>query len=311
MSDQSGAMPLGLIQQKVARSVDPAQLEMMGKKAAALHTDCGKPLSDSVMETVKEAQLSPEQVKRVCEFANTSAYLSEFEKAGEVRNITFEGGPANPGDVLRGLNDGSAPAINQVGNSDYDSPTDSYKTASAGYAPLAELFGCSEMEKNASVGHARDHFQRENPVEEVYDMRVRLEGTKEHFMSKLSSSDVLYGDVRGDLCDTVQQELMNGDVSMGDVARVWSNYAPTAEILKYAMVVVGEHLKKNGMDQKDLNSSLTKFAQANTVPDPEHPLVERFIAFTKIAHEHKKLEQSIGIVDEQLAYTNNGLKALL
>ena len=138
MSDQPGAIPLGLEQQKAARPIDPEQLDAMGKKAAAHFSECGGTLNDAVIAVVKEAMLSPEQTKRVCEFANTAAYLSEFEKAGEVRNITFDGGPANPSVILKELNDGSVPAVHQVKEAAYEPPKGHYKTAGASDSLLAE-----------------------------------------------------------------------------------------------------------------------------------------------------------------------------
>jgi hypothetical protein len=82
-------------------------------------------------------------------------------------------------------------------------------------------------------------------------------------------------------------------------------------MLKEAMILIGEHLKGRGMSQEELGSSLTKVAQAGTIPNPDHPLIERFIAFTKIAHEHRKLERSIEVVDEQLAEVSDKLHKAL
>jgi hypothetical protein len=309
MSDQSG-IPVGLLQQRAAKPIDPEQLELMGKRAAALYCS-GKPLSDSVVEIVKEARLSPEQVKRVCEFANTSAYLSAFEKSGEVRNVTFDGGPADPGKVLLDLNSGSHPTLNQVESTDYAPPGGHYKTAGVNDSMLAEAFGAG-MEKAASAGDpVYDHFARANPAHEVNDLRVRLEGTREHFMSKLSSSGILFDDVKGDLCSVVDQAVTNGSCSLGDVARAWSSYTPTSNLLKEAMVLVGDHLKSGGMSQDELGSSLTKTAQQGIIPNPNHPLVERFIAFTKVAQEHRKLVRAVEVVDEQLADTKHQLGGLV
>lgn len=307
MSDQPGAMPLGLLQQQAAKPVDPAQLEMMGKRAAAAHTDCGTSLSEAVAETVKEARLAPEQVKRVCEFANNAAYLREFEKAGEVRNVTFDGGPADPGEVLRSLNDGSAPALNQTKTADYDPPSGHYKTAGADEQLLADMFGApSSMEKTASV--SRDHSVRENPAEEVNDLRIRLEGARDQFISKLASSGVLYDEVQRDLAEAVKHELLEKTASMGDIVGIWGRYTPNTFMLKQAMVCVGKILHESGLKPAELGESLQKTASAGRVPNPQHPIVERFLAFTKIAHEHRKLERAAQDVTEQLGAVNSQLQ---
>lgn len=294
MTDQPGAIPLGLEQQKAARPVDPGQLEAMGKRAAAQFAECGTPLSESVVSVVKEAMLSPEQVKRVCEFANTAAYLSEFEKAGEVRNVTFDGGPANPSVVLKDLNDGSAPAIHQVKTAGYEPPTSHYKVTRASDSILAEAFGASGMEKVASV----DHTARANASEEIADMRIRLDAVRDDLMSKLSHSGVFLDDVRSDLYGAVKQELRDGH-SLGDVASAWAGYGNTNQIKEAMSLVLGRLQEDRVMGDDQTDASMHKTAGVGSVPNPEHPVVERFLVLTKAASEHRKLEAAIDIIDEQ------------
>jgi len=312
----SDSLPLGLALQQAAKPVDPEQLELMGKRAAAAYSDRGIKLSDAVVEVVKEAMLSPEQVKRVCEFANTNAYLSEFEKAGEMRNVTFEGGPANPSVVLKDLNDGGNPMLSKVGSSDYiqHDTAGHYKTAGVTDEALAEAFGikAGDKEKTASV-HAevsRDHMSHYNPVDELNDLRLCLEGTRETMISKLSTSGVVYDDVSSDLCKTAAQELETG-TPMGDIARVWAGYAPSALLLKEATAIVVKHLQSRGHSEEELAKSFSKTASAGTLPNPSHPLVEQFVAFTKIAHGHRVLKRSIEVLDEQLTAVRSKLHEMI
>ena len=92
-----GALPQGLIEQSRARDVDPGRLQFLGKQAASLHSQNKTKLSAAVVNVVGKEDLAPEHIKRVCEFANQSAYQNEWEKGGSVRNIEFEGGPAERG----------------------------------------------------------------------------------------------------------------------------------------------------------------------------------------------------------------------
>jgi len=306
MSDQAGAIPLGLAQQQAAKNVDPEQLEVMGKRAAALYAEQRTPLNEAVVEIVKEARLAPEQVKRVCEFANTAAYLMEFEKGGEVRNVTFDGGPANPAAVLQDLNDGSSPPPRQVKTAGYQPPIGHYKTAMASDSILAEAFGIkSEMEKTAQL----DHAIRANPGEEIADLRVRLEGVRDDLRSKYASSGVLLHDVRHDLCESVRREVLAG-TALEDIGKAWHGYAPT-QMWKEAMLMVSGHLKASGMT-KEASLSFTPIAKlaGQRIPNTNHPVVDRFIALTKISHEHAKLEKAIEIVNDQLHDVNRRLEAM-
>ena len=122
-----------LLQQANARPVSGEELEVFGK-AAASRFMCGDAdsLNDAVVETVKQAALSPEQVRRVIEFANTAAYLQEFKKEGATHKyIHFDGGPASPTEVLKDLNDGGGGTVFDRGSADYFQPPPNTKTAAA------------------------------------------------------------------------------------------------------------------------------------------------------------------------------------
>ena len=307
MSDAPGALPLGLSLQRAAKSVDPEQLELMGKKAASLYGDGKHSLSEAVVATVKEACLSPEQVKRVCEFANTNAYLSEFEKSGEMRNVTFTGGPADPGYVLRDLNDGGNPARNNISNTDYTVPTSSYKTASVGMDKVAEAFGIvSDNTKTASaVSHTRDHASHIDPADDVNDLRLGLERAKEDANSKLASARILYDGLAKDLCNVVTQAVETG-TDLGDIGRAWSGYTEDARLYKEAMAKVSSHLKARG--HKNLNM-MAKIA--GVIPNPAHPVIAGYVAFTKVAHACRVLNTSIKVLDEQLVSASKKLHELV
>lgn len=125
-------------QQRQARPVSGGELEQMGKSAAERWSVGAYPsLHEAVVGTVKCARLSPEQVKRVVEFANTTAYLTEFRKEGMGHKyIDFgEGGPANPSTVLQDLNDGGGGTVFDTGKT-ASLNVSAYATAPKPYNPL-------------------------------------------------------------------------------------------------------------------------------------------------------------------------------
>lgn len=307
MSDAPGALPLGLSLQRAAKSVDPEQLELMGKRAAVLYGDGKHSLSEAVVATVKQACLSPEQVKRVCEFANTNAYLSEFEKSGEMRNVTFTGGPADPGYVLRDLNDGGNPALNNISNDDYQAPALSYKTASLGMDKVAEAFGfhADDTKTASAVSRTRDHANHIDPADDVNDLRLGLERAKEDAVSKLASARILYAGLTRDLCDSVTQAVETG-TNLGDIGRAWSGYTEDARLYKEAMTKVSSHLRARG------HKDITMMAKiAGVIPNPAHPVIAGYVAFTKVAHTCRVLDTAIKVLDEQLTGANKKLHELV
>jgi hypothetical protein len=277
----------------------------MGKQAAAAYSRSGKSLSDAVVEVAKHASLSPEQIRRVCEFANTAAYLEAFEKSGEMRNVTFEHGPADPSFVVKELNDGSVPALHHQRNHDYDRRPGNYKTAGADTA-LAEAFlAPGGLMKTAEV--ARDPEARRNPVDELYDIRCHLADTRDQYMSKLSSCDVMLDEVRDRFCEAVRQEVMQG-TELQDIGDALSQYNQSS-MLKQAMSTVAEFLKSRGMD-KHASVDLARFASSR-VSNTAHPVVERFIELTKVATQREFLKNVVEVLNEQLAQVDPALRSVL
>lgn len=267
--------PQGLLQQMSARSVSGEHLEVLGKRAAALWSEGrAKNLSEAVVNTVKTAGLSPEQVKRVVEFANTSAYLSEFHKEGSPsRVVDFgHGGLADPSAVLQDLNDGGGGSTYDSGSYDYHSPPSSTKTASADdEAAYAQMFASSGQE-----------YPEANPLGEVIDLRDKLSSAYETATAVLSSLEVAYGDLSTRVFEHVKQAALAGH-TLAEVVQVWQQVAPSEEHVKVAFTDVMPELVANGVfrSHEDVAESLLKHASVGVV-DPTHPLVTDFREYCEV-----------------------------
>lgn len=295
----SEPLPLGLAQQEKARPMDPDQLEGLGKKAAALYQESGMPLTEAVVEVVKEAMLAPEQVRRVCEFANTSAYLSAFEKAGSVRNITFEGGPADPARVLQDLNDGSSPTL-LTGSSDYK------KTASlwpplvsnrrmAEMNALAQLF---QVEDGLAKTAGADHQKHASPIDDLWDTRQTLEAMRDDLVEKVSGAQLVFDTVRNDLCKQAEQEILDG-AGFGELLQIFTKLGSKADV-EHAALAIRDHLVAHGHTSADIAGSLRKTASDARTPNLGHPLVVKFSAFVKAAHAIKVVDLALQDTKTQL-----------
>jgi len=290
----SEPLPLGLAQQEKARPMDPDQLEQLGKKAAALYQERGTPLTEAVVDVVKEAMLAPEQVRRVCEFANTSAYLSAFEKAGSVRNITFEGGPADPARVLQDLNDGSSPTLLTV-SSDYR------KTASVSARHMAEmdvLAAAFQFEGGQSKTASVDHQKHASPVDDLWDTRQTLEAVRDDLVEKVSGAQLVFDAVRNDFCKQAEQEIMGG-VGFGEILQIFAKLANKVDV-ENAALAIRDHLAAHGHSPEVVAGSLHKTASVSRTPNLEHPLVVKFSAFVKAAHAIKVVDLALQDTKTQL-----------
>jgi hypothetical protein len=281
-----GAIPQGLVEQARARSVDPEKLQFLGKQAAALYTENRTKLSSAVVQVIGREDLGPEHAKRVCEFANQAAYQNEWEKGGSVRNIEFDGGPADPAVVLRELHDGAPSNTSMI--SDYDAPPESQKTASDRV----------EEEIFAGFTDSAPHYSEvPSGVSDLHRLHTKIAGAIDHVTSKISGLEVTKESLELELGDAVKVSVLNGE-SLGKIAGAWSHYAEV-DGLKEAIKVAADRLVNEGIAQyDDLVGSFEKTA-ASRIPNPEHPVISRFIEFQKVAKALDDLRGGLTILEER------------
>lgn len=306
------------LQQASSKSVSGEDLELYGKKAAsAWSLGEEKTLNDAVVETVKHAGLSPEQVRRVIEFANTSAYLNEFKKEGsQHRVIEFAGGPADPSEVLKDLNDGGGGTVFDHGMADYNREPSYSKTASA----------LAENEFWGMLGSSGVGLPESNPFGEVIDLREKIASLYENQTSQLSGLEVAYMDLSDRLYEQVKQASMHG-YGLGQVIRAWGETVPDPEYVKVAFEMLVPRLMEDEVFRSldSIGASIEKVGSARMV-NPEHPLIGEFVEYcevlTKMAHvraAHEEAEQALNTVngfltnasEEKIAGLWDKLKGLL
>lgn len=294
-----------LLQQLHARPVSGEELEVMGKKAASRYL-CGEcnTLNNAVVETVKQAGLSPEQVKRVIEFANTNAYIEQFNKLGsDHKYVEFHGGPADPSVILKDLNDGGGGTVFDRGLADYNrlpmekSSSDLLaqnrsrmgleKTAAASSSPAEEAFERMFQVQEQPLPYAE-------PWNDIVEMREKLADSREHIATELSSLEVDYVDVGERLYGLVKQAALEG-TPLGHVIQAWGEVVPGPAYVKVAFGLIGPRLvEEHILDYAEMGASMSKTAGARVV-DTEHPLIESFSRFcdvlTKLAATREVLAE--------------------
>ena len=258
-----------VLQQRRAAPVSGSDLECMGKSAAeGWSSGLYSSLHDAVVGTVKCARLSPEQVKRVVEFANTAAYLSEFRKEGAGHKyIDFgEAGPANPSTVLQDLNDGGGGTMFDTGSG---SAEDAYKVPPTPYNPVDDD---APAEKTAS---ASGIWFEGDPLVEVYALRDELEGRAGHVKEARRQEERNHEYFAEDLYNEVKKAALSG-YSLGEIVHVLNSVADDGVFVKAAMSGMLEPLVDQGvyLSFERLQESLVK--EGSGTPDVTHPLVHSF-----------------------------------
>lgn len=288
MDDTPGFLSL---QQACATPRSGAELEAMGKQAAAAWGEgTYKTLHDAVVMVVKTAGLSPEQVRRVVEFTNASAYQSEFTKAGSVHKyVDFgAGGPANPSQVLQDLNDGGGGSVFDSG-SDYD-----FAPAKVASEQDVSFFGTSEGSVIAP-----------DPLREAVDLHSKLASRVEHLAAQHHGLSGMLQDLAGNLAEQTKQAALDGH-PLSEVVYIWENFTEDPDLVKAAFQVVLEPLLESRVfySTNDVVASLEKQASAaGSLPDPNHPLASTFREFTEVL---SKLAE----VDAELHETREGCQQL-
>ena len=291
-------------QQNNAKPVAAGDLEVMGKRASASWARGDfRTLGESVVESVKEAGLSPEQVRRVVEFANTDAFLEAFHKLGSGhRYVDFGHGIlADPREVLRDLNDGGGGSVFDRGSNDYSREPESVKTSHA----------CSEAEvalHAAFTKEAGEDIPFENPSGWVWEVREKLAGATQHLTSTLSGLEVAYADVSGNLYDQVKQAARAG-VNLGEMIRAWSSVVEDPTYVKVAFQLMTPRMLREQVfaDLDSINQSIDKTGSARVV-NPSHPLVTGFGDYCEVLGKLAEVRQQRDREANKLAQINHAIK---
>lgn len=263
------------LQQHNAKNISGEHLEVLGKQAAAMWGDGRvRSLNDAVVSTVKHAGLSPEQVKRVVEFTNSEAYLTDFRKQGSGhRVVEFEGGPASSAAVLQDLNDGGGGSVFDPGNGDYHSPPRT-KTASDDRleADFMRMFAAEDPT-----------LPEHNPLSNTMGLRDKLATATELATAQISTMENMFDDLRRELFHHVKQAALSGH-NLGEIAAIWAEAAPSEEHVKVAFQAIFPELVSNGVfaTTADMVDSLEKGASVQAPVNGQHPLVTNFVDFCDV-----------------------------
>lgn len=280
-----------------SRATSGEYLEALGKKASAIWASSGKKdLTGAVLEVVKEAHLSPEQVQRVVEAANTSAFLSEFSKEGSHKVIDFQGGPADPSSILESLNKGGETVSVKQASVDYSLP------------PSSPVDASLEEELYAQFKTAGAEYPEVNPLGDVLALREKISGAIEHLTAELSSLEMNYSELLDGMYHQVKQAALGG-TSLADVVTALYQVAPSEEHVKCAYSSMQSRLLQDGIFEGPaaLVESLTKKASAGVV-DTTHPLLTSFVEYCDVLDKLANTRAGRDVLRESFLATDDFVK---
>lgn len=290
-----------LTQDKSHASISPESLELMGKQAANLYLGEGVALNEAVVKIASEhADINQEQLKRVCEFANTAVYLAKHDQAktagAESSYPQFQ--LADPARVIQDMTDGARPTVVTPTDVEYGK----HPNRSLGIDPatanaiLAGLFGVEEAEKNSSLDYTKD-----TALGEIMDAKHNLQDLRSSLQSSAQQLDSMHKQASDEFYDTMKRHLLDGG-SFVDV--VVAGTATGLSYEKYAEAVqpfVVRLLKEKVATAAELSNDLDSLEKtAHRIVNEQHPLVASFRAYIGLDSEIEKIATGLVDVEKEL-----------
>jgi hypothetical protein len=206
------------------RSVDPGHLEGLGKQASRLSDSSGISLTEAVVQTIGHEKLNAEQVRRVVEYANIEAYNTKFATlGGPQRVVSFDGGPADPAQVMQSLNDYARPQEIVVEALDYAMPPEFAKSSSP-------------------VDFAVSDRTTGGVIMDVYGLRSKLSAAHDELVQSVEASKERLSDSFISLVEIVKSASAAGATS-AEIYECW--YRRNPEVAKVAFSRVQHFVKPN------------------------------------------------------------------
>ncbi len=257
--------------------VDPDRLKAFGKRAADLHSE-GASLTEAVVKVVRDAGLNASHVRRVCEFANQDAYSRAWDKGGDVRNVQFRGGPADPADVVKATNAKASPKKDL---SDYDK------------GPSKRGDDLNDLLKVMFAGKTEARPQTKTASDHRASIFSDLRRADEHFAEKLGSLKIRLHDAGALLQASVREAFAMDGYPMDKIAMVFRaiNPAYAGEAMDLVLPAVAPLRLSAGTATKT----------AGAIPNPDHPLVLRYRELCKVAQATRIALEAKARIGEEIA----------
>ena len=294
-----------LLSGKSHATISPEALELMGKKAATSFLADGVGLNDAIAKLAADySDISPEQVKRVVEFANTAVYLAKHDQsktAGDEHSYPqFE--LADAGRIIQDLSDGARPTVVTKTDLDYTREAQKPKLASAPLdAALAEMF------KTASADDA--DFSPETVVHQLLSTKEMLQNLRHNLQDRYNQNESLFKEATAEFYVHAKQHMLDGG-SLADVYSAASSTGVSDNHVRQVMgAVVGRLLSDKVASAKDLKMDMMELKKkAHRDVNPEHGLVKSFAAAIMASNELQVLHDAMNDVNKEAASVQEFIK---
>lgn len=291
-------------------NVSPEMLEMMGKQAANVFMEKGISLNESISKlAAAHDDINQEQIKRVCEFANTAVYLAKHDMAktaGESSSYP-EFDLADPNRVIQDLSDGTKSTVTTKVDADYSRLQGKEKTSSVNSKAekaLEELFTAKTAEDL--------EYSKDTAINEVMAAKDQLKGLESHLNNACEKYDLMFKEASAEFYELSKRHMMDGG-SLPDLLKIAEATGGTEEEINAIISPVVKLL----VQEKVVTASVMKVQMkslekvAHRTVNPEHPMVKAAGAILLAAQECEAAVQGLHEVDAGLKQVNAFIKEKL
>lgn len=291
-----------LLSGKNHAKLSPESLEMMGKEAATMFLRDGVSLNDSISKLAAQHDyISPEQVKRVVEFANTAVYLAKHDQdktAGSDHSYPqFD--LADAGRVIQDLSDGARPTVVTNTDVDYNRQIKKVKISSKETEQgLADMFKTASAEKD---------YSKETIVHEVMSAKETLTALQDNLMDRYNQHESLFKEAASEFYDVLKRHILDGG-SFGEA------YAATETITgdetkTLLEPIVGRLIQEKVASVSQLKKQLAEGEKlAHGLVDPSHPLIQSYSAMIMSGEDLRTTMTALSEVQSELSDVNTFIK---
>lgn len=291
-------------------NISPEKLELMGKQAANALIEKGISLNESISKlAASHNDINQEQIKRVCEFANTAVYLSKHDMAKNAGagHSYPEFDLADPNRVIQDLSDGTKSTVTTKVDADYSRLPLKEKTSSAKSSAekaLEDLF----MSKTASDLD----FSEDTAINEVMAAKDQLRGLQGHLNNACEQFDLMFKEASAEFYEISKRHMLDGGSFVDIVKAAQATGADDGDVNNILTPVIKTLISEKVASAKALREQMRGLEKlSHRVVNEEHPLVKAACTILSAAEECETAVHGLHEVEAGLERVNSFIKEKL
>lgn len=278
------------------KKVDPAVLEVMGKKASIMYLQKGVNLNDAITKLASGSGLNPDHIRRISEFANNATHQSLY---GQSEDKLFTFPLAESEKIIQGMNDGSGDRIPVVSDRDAVRGAALKLASNKPYFPgidgiqLKDIFVSETTEPEYKLAAPNGDLER---------LMFLTEDAGEHLRAQRNGLSILLDEADNALQYQIKQASLY-DLTLRDIVGALTKVATRSDILQAACLKAAANLGQEFHFMARDQTTKTASGHLNL----DHPLLQAYQEFEALQIKDNVLKKA----SEKLAAYRTGVKKTL